>query len=1440
MKRNLFVLIIALVFSAVSLVALDGYWEKQNNVPSFGLQNHWLDIFFLESDPNYGWICGMDGRVIYTTDGGENWRTSSTRLATRHLERIMFIDTQIGFCSGPVNQNNPAGIYKTNNGGKTWITITPDNLFTLNKGLPESAWSCYFTDSMNGLFFGGSCETDSIYIWKTTNGGMNWHTFSAYCPDNRVCDGWIESPNGHGYAISSSVLWETNDGGYTWDTLSVTGSPRHQEEFHKQGDFILIPWAGVSCAGGLGNDDGGVIYSHDGGRTWNGRDFGSNMYGTTILNEKEAWSAGSNGNLNYTNNGGFSWFEMACGTVHNDLDDVFFIGDSIGWAVGKDAVYKLVPPRKTISKNEIVFDPTCIGDRAYDTLMVANHSFFPWGCRLSQTGNDTKDLELIKPAVLNFNIPACDSVEIVFEYNPTTMTVPIETWQVEIDGDIPVVHTFTVTGTPTESTAEPEMYKIYDSIYCNTNDKIALKWNTDTDMEYVYEIHKNEGDPRIQVGIDLPFYMKQNKDNYFYFKAAPQDTGWIDAEFEIFTNPCDHGNEVELFIYGVSSIIEADQNREFTADCYDDYYDTLKIENHGNYELNIDSVFVTQDGALIELVGFENEESMATKIGIRKFKNFIYKFKDGIDGAYDAEISFVNNDSTKINGNKNPYSVTVLANRNRTNLSLVVDTLDFGSICAGERYFKNFRIDNNGYQVAKISEPIGVENELWATEDQYGFPFDLRHKEGKTIRAYLETNKSGRYEGILRFQSSPCNEEITLVVVADVVISELTTQPEIVEESFPAHEPYKFSVRLTNTGDTDLNIISMDFSKKYPGLKMNITPNVSPQSPVSIPAGQGQFRDFEFEMLADRGIEIKDNLEIECSGICPLDFLLPVDIEIRDRQLYKITDTLDFGKILCDEGLYEAQAEISNASKSADTLTLVKIEPSNSPFRVAQKSPPNIIIDKESSMLFDITFNAQNDAEGKYEANLIIKSIGDDGQTLAIPIIAEYRRTVTKPKYSDKHEGKIDTCVGIREYHQIYKNEGSEPDSLIISYNTELGNIWTEPAQYLIIPPKDSAEFIGYIDYGAYTEYKKYTETFKLESQVCHGIHNYDVNFSICKPITTLKPDNISYTAWAGHTETHKFTIENNSGVDFTVTEFENISKNVDFNFDITPPFDLADNATQDVNVTYTGISDFQAIDTILVKSSLNCEEIRPLVIHVDSPLEHYVFDLDLDKKEIKIDSTDYITLSLKKAVPMLSTEKIYFQFSFNPNVAKPEKIYFNKGNEPFEEISFSHNNGTINGEIEGDFLNDIFKKAQPLLKIQFRGLASNPDTTTVWIDDFNPVPEKPVTYEKVPGFLEIYGYCAAEVIYGQLAPIPNYEVKGTYVDGNHLALNLLVMRGQLELDMTLLDISGKSYGFAKETADIGERTVRFDISNVPNGAYILRLNSNKNQQKTLKIMIIK
>lgn len=1427
------ILVIIILFSAVSSsYSIEGYWKKIKNIPSIVQYNHWLDIYFLQSNPSYGWACGMDGRVLLTTDGGVNWQLSNQQLNTGHLERIQFMDENIGFCSGTQDAATPPGVYRSTNGGKTWTDITPLQLLDLIDRKFESAWSCYFIDKNNGVYCGGDCSTDSIYFWRTTNGGSDWTEDRIYCPDNRLCDAVLYSSTGEGYGLSGTVFWKTTDGGFNWDTLSVTGSYSHQEEISKFGQMVLIPYSGSTCDGGL-NRVGGFKLSRDGGQTWKAFPTGNNMFGTYMVSNSEGWACGDNANVYYTDDGGVTWEIKNCGIDGNDLDDIFFLNSTKGWTGGKDGIFALSPIEQRLSKTIINFPTTCLSEEAYDTIWVSNKSFDNVTVKKTLTSVDQSDITIVSPTGATFNVPSCDSVPILISYIPKVKAKQVETWAIEFQAGPMSKFNITLTGDPAYSTAKTAVRTIIDTVYCNTRKSRSLDWTVESNFEYIWRNLKTTGTTWINFVTPLPFVLKKGVPNTTYFELNPIDTGWVSAKFELTTNPCNSENDVEVKCYGVSSIITSAKFISLRAKCFGDFYDTIPIKNTGNYDLIIDQARIIQGQSLISVVGWLGEGSTSTSIKPKQEKLLIVKYVNGNDGNFTGVLRLPNNDSTKLQGNKNPYDITLNANRTKTNLSFADEIIDFGTICYKETYTREAIIRNIGLLSAEVHYPNLNKSVYEITSDLNRFPYTVQGDSLGKITLSFTPLAHGQFVDTLYFVSDPCNETLRLIIKANILKPELQFIPDKIEGITQAGFDLVTNLRVINIGDVNLNIRKMYIDPALAGVDLTIAPPL----PITLNTGTGNGTEANFTLtiMSKTFIDIKNCLRIEADGQCPLDTCVPMDIMVIDRLVRTLRDTVDFGFIKCDYGTFTERLDIYNAAMQMDTIVRIEIKQTGNEFTINQTPP--ITIAARDTFTCDVQFIPQS--EGKFTGVLEIETKQPNGQLLRIPIKAEFRKTITTPITKTFDEGITDTCIGIKKYTVLYQNQGTLDDTLLVQIKDNMLPVWTEPTDKVSVPALSSAEFNIYIDYGKFGSLGQKDVEVNLNSLVCEDDYNVHILSDLRAPIVKSTPTELNFNAWIGYTDKKTIKLKNDYGKPLIITDIKIVPKNGDYTYSVSLPKTMSIDEEIQFDITYTGVKEGSSIDTLLVTTKDNCVEQTPIELFGVTPKEMYNIDLTMDSVEVKMGDTVDVYLRLKNPVPLLVTDTVAYSFSFNSSLAYPNKVWIRNKSNIFEEATFSNKIGVISGQITGETANNIFARADKIMKINFTALRFVPDTTTIYIDKFDPIPDKQIVWNKSNGFLKATDYCVEEVGFG-IIHTPQFEARINDIITNKLDIELISDLNDINVDISFIGLSGTEIYKTNAIAKVKGTKYTIDLSDVQTGTYFCIFRSQYGQIESRKVIVIK
>ena len=251
-----------------------GYgWEEQQTPE---LTYAYNDIYFVDTDN--GWAVGDIGKIVHTTDGGENWSEQTSGTAG-NLNSVYFVDADNGWAVGEADSHSNGGglIMYTSNGGSSWDF--------------RDSSACAFDRDLNSVDF-----IDANEGW-------------AVGEDGRVC--------------------HTVNGGDDWTFVDIETTQTLSQVFFN--DDGLHGW--IATYGGILK----VYYTIDGGDTWDYSILhtGESGYIPSIyfINNLQGWATTHIGTLYYTDDGGISWTHVDSPPPFS-VESIFFIDENEGWMVG--------------------------------------------------------------------------------------------------------------------------------------------------------------------------------------------------------------------------------------------------------------------------------------------------------------------------------------------------------------------------------------------------------------------------------------------------------------------------------------------------------------------------------------------------------------------------------------------------------------------------------------------------------------------------------------------------------------------------------------------------------------------------------------------------------------------------------------------------------------------------------------------------------------------------------------------------------------------------------------------------------------------------------------------------------------------------------------------------------------------------------------------------
>lgn len=322
--------LIALLIISVTAYTQTGW--KLCNAPAFG--NRVDDIFMLDTKTGYA-VCG-DGKIVKTTDGGDNWLLM--KQANIYCRSVEFINTQKGFVGGfSFNAGVDTNILRrTTDGGATWTDLSP----LLHRRAKGGICGLAVADA-NTIYGGGNWYGDSAYIIKSTDGGNTWSfiDMSAYATsiiDLYFINKDVGFATGKGLSpLESGIILYTTDGGASW-TYKFQNMVANEYCWKIQRLTSKIYFASLEDFGSVLPK---ILKSTDGGMTWTVHFVSTSAYnieGIGFIDEKKGWTGGDGGFSFQSDDGGLTW-----DTIHicPFMNRVFKVNDTLLFASG-DRIYK--------------------------------------------------------------------------------------------------------------------------------------------------------------------------------------------------------------------------------------------------------------------------------------------------------------------------------------------------------------------------------------------------------------------------------------------------------------------------------------------------------------------------------------------------------------------------------------------------------------------------------------------------------------------------------------------------------------------------------------------------------------------------------------------------------------------------------------------------------------------------------------------------------------------------------------------------------------------------------------------------------------------------------------------------------------------------------------------------------------------------------------------
>lgn len=1414
MKKLLYIAI----FISVLFTAKADYWKKIENIPQSYKNNYWLDIFFLPSNTNYGWVCGFNGRTMRTTDGGNSW-SGSTVSNNGNLESIHFPTQNIGYTSGN------AGVFKSTNGGLSWFDITPN--------LADGIWGLYFIDADYGVAIGGGCVTNRQQFFHTTNGGSSWTLSQYFEPNSGLTDAIIYERDGLGFAVSSGLLWITNDGGRTWAIHKQTGTKLWQEEITRIGNSFLLPYAGTTCGGGGVN--GGMRFSTNGGNSWNDYNTGVVMFGTFLLSTTSGWACGDNEGVYFTSDAGMTWEKRNCGLDPNaNLDDIWFNSSVDGWVVG-DGIYKLSNSDSEISRDLIIFEQVCLNEERGDTLTLYNRSNDMTNVKLSLSGDVSDFTVLSNP---NFSMVECDDLILTILFKPKSKGLKVAQLTIVFDQGGPNEKSYQVRleGNSIETDAYPnaDLFE-RNSVRVGESVQIPILWSTSNEKENINKVQK---DPPInQIYFDHMTPVSIFKTGVIlYFVAQPTDTGWFETEFTFTLGPCTRDTTVKVRVYGISPIISSEEIVEFPLYCEDDTTQLVEIVNTGNDDLIISSFNLIDGDGEFSFLKWSNNLKLPITIPIGESIFAEIKYTMRLNGDKSASFIIENNDSTKANGIKNPWTIQLIGDPSKSEVITEYQVLDFGDVCVGQNTQREFSIYNFG----NISTEVDINNiDLPFKIIEPLENFIIRSNDSIPIKISFTPSKMGEFRDTLKLYDITCDDSMFVVIHGWGISNELSILPNRIVDYIKLNEYYEYEIMVYNTGNREAEIYNIFTGGSTGGIEGEV---VEPTQNTIIPPGDSLL--VKVRYIAKMRLTLHSFICVYTINSCQTEACIPFTLTASNRSI-SADNSIDFGLMKCESVAINEIINIKNETAIQDTISNIYLKNNNS-FRLINLPQFDYLIEGNEVLPVTIEFDPNN-VEGIYTDTLIVVSKNPGGQTIEIPINAEYKKANTfliSPETQDivlnnnyfKDLGIFETCDSEIVLTFEFENTGLLNDTIEISSKSSNAYLLAEQDIYVNSGEKTTINVL--FDPSELNPDINSSEII-ISSKICNHVIKINLEAERIDPMLEISPKTIEFGEhWFDESAFQTVTIKNKFPISRTIVNLRTENNFKVFEHDLDIPTTLNPNEEITFNIAFKAIEEGNFSDKLIIEEQSSCMSEQEISFSGYVPEEIYNIDITLDDHVVFVGDTVVMHMELRNPIPKFKTDKFTFQLDFDKRLLYPNKLWIKDGiyfkNNPFTYIF-----GEMIFDVENEMAMNLMKEEGIIAKIEFLTLASIPDYTDVLLQDIDTYTDKDFNYSKKDGSVQITGYCESEVLF-KISLYPTFEsrVNETANYGNIL----INYNSSSEQDASLIlsDVLGNQIHEQDFKMLSGEHEISLSVENTPSGIYFVKIISKFGIERFGKVIILK
>jgi photosystem II stability/assembly factor-like uncharacterized protein len=293
-------------------------------------------------DSQYAWAVGDRGAIWHTEDGGVHWQIQASGVRCA-LRGVCFVNRQIGWTVGgqrqPYSDVTRAVLLRTDNGGNSW--------HPMSTRLPALRQIQFF-DPQHGMAWGHGSGSDPAGLFTTDDGGRSWRSLGGgsrqlwlgghFVNGSGLGKGWQRSQKvrSQGRGERHGIVVGRSGRAAQWDAGKLSPIDSNLFGGRPLRDVALLS----PVQGWLVGDGGLVLRTDDLGHGWQTvPSLSTNRLGrrdihTVAVRDQHIWLAGSPGtHILHSSDAGQSWQQQVTG-CQMPLHRVRFATAQHGWAVG--------------------------------------------------------------------------------------------------------------------------------------------------------------------------------------------------------------------------------------------------------------------------------------------------------------------------------------------------------------------------------------------------------------------------------------------------------------------------------------------------------------------------------------------------------------------------------------------------------------------------------------------------------------------------------------------------------------------------------------------------------------------------------------------------------------------------------------------------------------------------------------------------------------------------------------------------------------------------------------------------------------------------------------------------------------------------------------------------------------------------------------------------